>query len=458
MRAATDAWRRYPLTLVDGDPELVFPAAEGDQGHESNTYYVAGRLRDGVGDARWAFLTVFTFNDVRHRVRADFHTFSLFDLRTGDYGTFSEHDLPRPFGWRRRYKLTVARGHLDLAFESSAGRSTWTTVRDPAGGLVPFAYRVDLHGVDGRGLRMRLALDVETHAPPCPVGGTAAGGVKTCMGQYGTHSYFQSDVTFRGRLEWGEVAEEVTGDAGWIDRQWTPRYLGVHSDRKNTGYRHEWRQIHLDDGVAMSVWLHVDRHRYDRPIPFSGVTATWPDGTVRATSDFLVDRLSFVRDPGIVPPRFRLTDGGQYLADAYRLRVPAWDVDLVSRPLVPAPAHAFPIEYWSGPTAIRGTRDGRPVDGFGFHERTYVFARDFELVDVLRGTLHHLPAAALGGEDGRALGDVAWEVDAFLSHGGREAAVRHLEERLVPRLTRLETSAREQVLAVVRDLVAALRR
>jgi hypothetical protein len=457
MQAPVEPWRRYPFALVEGDPELVFPAAEGDQGHESNTYYVAGRLADEHGEARWAFLTVFAFNDVRHRIRADFHTFALFDLRTGDYGTFSEHDLPRPLVWRRRYKLTVAEGHLDVAFESAHGRSAWTTVREPGGGLRPFTYRLDLHGLDGRGRHMHLALDVDTLAPPAPVGGAAAGGVKTCMGQYGTHSYFQSDVRFRGRLGWGDVAADVVGDAGWIDRQWTPRYLGVHSDRRNTGYRHEWRQIHLDDGVAMSVWLHVDRHRHDRMIPFAGATATWPDGTVRATSDFVVDRTSFVRDPGVVRPRYRLTAGGQYMADRYRLRIPAWELDLTARPLVPAPAHAFPIEYWSGPTEIEGTREGRAVRGFGFHERTFVFARDFELVDVLRATLHHLPAAALGGEDGRALGDLAWEVDAFLSHGDRAAAADHLRRRLAPRLAGLERTAREHVLGIVADLDAALR-
>ena len=111
---------------------------------------------------------------------------------------------------------------------------------------------------------MHLALTLDTLKPPMPVGGTQAGGVKTCMGQYGTHSYFQSDVRFRGTLEWGDVREEVDGDSGWIDRQWTPRHLGTHNDWRNRRYRHEWRQIHLDNGMEMSVWLHVDRLRGNR--------------------------------------------------------------------------------------------------------------------------------------------------------------------------------------------------
>ena len=65
-----EGWKRYPLTLGD-DPELVFPQAEGDQGAESNTYYVAGRLRGRASGHQWAFFAIFTCNDVWHRLRAD---------------------------------------------------------------------------------------------------------------------------------------------------------------------------------------------------------------------------------------------------------------------------------------------------------------------------------------------------------------------------------------------------
>lgn len=36
-------WKRYPVVLAEGDAELVFPPAEGDQGAESDIYYVASR-------------------------------------------------------------------------------------------------------------------------------------------------------------------------------------------------------------------------------------------------------------------------------------------------------------------------------------------------------------------------------------------------------------------------------
>jgi hypothetical protein len=451
-------WKRYPFELVAGDPQLVFPAAEGDQGAESNTYYVSGRLRGRRSGRPWAFLTIFTYNNVRKRWRADFFTLALFDLHSGEYATFTEFDLPRPLRIRRRLKLAVERGALGVSFDSSAGLSTWKARRDPGGNLVPFAYDVVLAGRDRGGRSMRLELALETGKPPLPVGGDEYGGVKTCMGQYGTHSYFQSDVRFSGSLEWGEVREDVEGDRGWIDRQWTPLHLGTYSDRRSSGYRHEWRQIHLDNGFEMSVWMHYDRRRMNRLIPFSGATAAGPRGEVRATTDVRLDRLSFVRDPGEVKPLYPLTGGPRYFTDRYRLRIPAWQLDLFSEPLVAAPAHALPVEYWSGPTRVHGTLAGEPVRGGGFHERTFVLWRDFELLDVLRDTLRHLPQRSFpdGAPGPLESANLAWEIDGFLSHGDRAGALHHLRARLRPRLERLDASCREHVLRIADDLAAAL--
>jgi hypothetical protein len=449
-------WKRYPYAIGD-DPELSFPDAEGDQGAESNTYYVAGRLTGRSSGRRWAFFVIFTFNDIWHRLRADFRTMALFDLESGDYGTSTEFDFPRLFRRRRDHRLSVAPGHLDVSFRGDRGETFWRTRRGADGALEAFSYALGAIGVDAAGRTMRLDLDLETRKPPLPVGGKEYGGIKTCMGQHGTHSYFQSDVRFQGKIAWGDVEEEVDGDCGWIDRQWSPRYLGVHNGLRNTRYRHEWREIHLDDGIEMSVWMHFDRGRANRMIPFSGVTAAGPAGEIDSTTDFSVERLSFVRDPGSVVPRYPLA-GAKYFTDRYRLRIPAWDLDLISEPLVAKPAHALPIEYWSGPTRIRGTLAGRPATGFGFHERTLAFARDFELVDVLRQTLLHLPreAYANGRRTGEALANLVWEVDGFLSHGDNQEARRYLLRRIRPELGRLADPARALVMAIADDLADAL--
>ncbi len=450
-------WKSYPYRIGD-DPELIFPAAEGDQGAESNTYYVAGRLRGRSSGHEWAFLVIFTCNDIRHWLRADFYTFALFDLATGEYGTCSEFDLPSPTRWRNTYKLAVAKGRLDVTFASAHGASAWTTQRGSDGTLVPFAYHLSLYGRDDAGRPMYVDLDLDTRKPPMPVGGRELGGVKTCMGQFGTHSYFQSDVRFCGTLAWGDAREEVDGDCGWIDRQWTPRYLGVHSDRKGSRYRHEWRQLHLDNGMEMSVWLHYDRPRGNRLIPFSGATAATPNEEVLATTEVTVDRLSFVRDPERVKPRYSLTSSAKYLADRYRLRIPAWDLDLFSEPLIAAPAHALPIEYWSGPTRLRGTIGGKRVGGFGFHERTRVFCRDFELVEVLQQSVRNLPESAFpsGSAGALAFANVVWEIDGFLSYGDRAGALGYLSTRVRPEIDRLDATVRGHVTQIANDLARAL--
>lgn len=452
-------WKRYPYQVLN-DPQLCFPTAEGDQGAESNTYYVAGRLQGRATRHEYAFLVIFTFNNIRQRLRADFFTFALFDLQSGRYGTFSEFDLPWPPRLMRDYKLSVAKGELNVAFTAQPGRSTWSTRRTIDGALEPFCYHVTLHGRDAGGQAMHVDLDLDTLKPPMPVGGSEYGGVKTCIGQYGTHSYFQSDVRFRGTLVWGDVREEVDGDCGWIDRQWTPRYLGVHNDRRARRYRHEWRQLHLDNGWELSVWQQFDRARGNRLIPFSGATAATPDGRVLATTELTIDRLSFVRDPGSVKAQYQLTNGARYFTDRYALRIPAWDLDVVSAPLVATPAHALPIEYWSGPTRVVGRMSGQPVHGFGFHERTMAFARDFELVDVLRQSIRQQPESAFTtvGHTPLTLANQVWELDGFLSHHDAAAAQRFLADRVVPIIDRSACADREHLLCITGDLLDALKK
>jgi hypothetical protein len=456
--AAPGDWKRYPLTLAEDDPELVFPAAEGDQGAESNTFYVAGRLRGRTTGRTWAFLTIFAQNDVRRRVRADFHTVALFDLGDGSYGTSTDYDFPRLLRRRTRHRLSVARGHLDVTYRGDAGNSSLRSRRDASGDLVPFAYDLHVVGRDAEGRAMGLELELDAMKRPALVGGEQYRGVKTWMGQVGTHSYFLSDVRFRGALSWGETSEPVDGDCGWIDRQWAPRYFGVHGGARGRLYRHEWREIHLDNGIDMSVWTQVDRRRCNRPIPFGGATAAGPKGQVGATTDVVIEHLSFVRDPGEVAPRHSLP-GPRYFGDVYRITIPFWELDLVSEPLVAAPAHALPIECWSGPTSLRGTLGGAAVTGFGFHERTVVYSRDFELVDVLRNTARHLPAEATGASlSAPSLANVVWEIDTFLSHRDHQSAVRYLNAEVRPEIERLADPWRARLQRIADDTEDALMR
>ena len=88
-------WRHYPFALVPGDPQLDFPEAEGEHpDQESDTWFIAGQLRAAESDRSFAFLTIFNKNQPGGTVVADFYTLALFDLDNGDYGTYTDYDMP----------------------------------------------------------------------------------------------------------------------------------------------------------------------------------------------------------------------------------------------------------------------------------------------------------------------------------------------------------------------------
>src|SRR3954454_4281121 len=154
-------WRVYPFQLVPGDPQLCFPAAEGNHPDcESDTWFVAGELNADSG-RRFAFLTIFNKNRPGESIVADFYTFALFDVDNGSYGTYTDYDMP-PANMQPGVtpKMTLADGHLDIAYASGQGSAGWRTSRDEHQRLMPYTYDVELVGADRAGESMHLDLHV----------------------------------------------------------------------------------------------------------------------------------------------------------------------------------------------------------------------------------------------------------------------------------------------------------
>ena len=219
-------WRSYPFRLVPGDPQLDFPAAEGEHpDQESDTWFIAGQLDAIESDRSFAFLTIFNKNRPGGTVVADFYTMALFDLDAGDYGTYTDYDMPpanlEPGAQR---KLQMARGYLDINYHSGAGTASWVTCRDGDGELLPYTYRVSLVGEDQSGRPMRLDLAVTPTRAPTPVGASTYRGKIVCFGQSDTYSYFQTGMAMTGTLRWGDTVERVSGSGGHVDRQWFPKW------------------------------------------------------------------------------------------------------------------------------------------------------------------------------------------------------------------------------------------
>jgi len=377
-------WRVYPFQLVPGDPQLCFPAAEGNHPDcESDTWFIAGELTADSGH-RFAFLTIFNKNRPGQSIVADFYTFALFDLDNGGYGTYTDYDMP-PANMQpgARPKLSVETGHLDMTYDSGAGRAVWRTSRDERHRLLPYTYDISLIGTDPRGDAMRLDLHVTPSRVPVPLGADSFNGKIECFGQDDTYSYFQTRMAMTGILRWGAVEEKVAGTAGHVDRQWFPLVAnggGATGDIRARA--HEWRTINLDNGVDLSIWRQFDRTDRNALQPFSGATTSSPDAGPQYADDIDVTVYSYVRWPESVSPLVPPPAAVRYMPDRHRLTSRTLDLDLTGEPLVAAPAHALPIEYMEGPYRYRGTMRGEPVSGFAFYERSLALYRDWELAGI----------------------------------------------------------------------------
>lgn len=454
-------WKRYPWVPDWGDPRwFTLPDADGYQPSLGvATYFVDGFLRGRSSGRQYAFMTIFTDMKVlRKRFRAAFYTFALYDCDARRYGTYTDYDFPRPPRVRRGYKIQATEGHLDLCYAASAGEARWRNVRDAEGALRPFAWALQLPGIDQHGQRMQLTLDVDATRPPAPLGGRQLGGEMFFLGAPSTYSYFQSGLRMTGELAWGDTTEEVEGTVGWIDRQWAEADFTAYQDLRASRYRNEWRVMQFDDGWDMSLFHQYHRHAHNAVVPWSGMSAQGPGPRheIRATHRVELLLPEFIRSPGVVRGMQMLTEGPRWFPHRYRVRIPEWDMDVWSESLAPAPAHGLPIEYWTGPVKITGTLWGRPVSGLGFDERSRPWAKAWELAAALRLTVEHL--AGLDEELRWALSYRAWEIEAIALRNDPAGAVAHYRRRVAPLLAEVPEELRERVLPLAADLLAVLER
>ena len=467
-RATSPAWKRYPHVADWGDPaSFTFPACDGDARELGvQTYFIDGFLRGRSSGRQYAFMTVFTDARLMQRtVRFSFYSLALFDCERRHYGTYTDFDLPQGGEGRPKHKITTTPDHLGLRYEAAAGTSSWENLRDAAGALRPFVWRVELHGRDHHGARMALELEIDATRPPAPLGGRELGGEMMFLGAERTYSYFQSGLRMRGSLIWGEVTEEVEGEVGWIDRQWADDDFARHQDAQSARYRNEWRVMQFDNGWDLSCFHQYLRDQRNAVVPWTGLSAQGPapEFEIRATHQVELVTPEFIRSPGVVRSLIMLSEGPRYYPYRYRLRAPEWEMDIAAEPMIDAPAHSFPIEWWTGPVRLEGKLFGRPVRGLGFDERSCPRIRGFEIAEALRLSAEHAFDADRAATTqqlrdlARLLAYRAWEVEALALRGDPPAARLHLERTLVPHLAGLPAAERERLRALAMDLDAVLR-
>lgn len=441
----------YPFELVPGDTEFDFPAAEGVHPHcQSDTWFLAGELTAASGH-RYAFLTIFNQNRPGGNLVADFHTLAFFDLDNGTYGTFTDYDMPpKNMAPGTIHKMSAATGHLDLAFDSRAGRSSWTSRRDAEGALVPFGYDLTLRGIDQSGAEMELRLTVSPSRPPVPVGASTYRGRFSCLAQPETFSYFQTGMTMTGSLRWGTRTEEASGSGGHIDRQWFPLPAGgggTDGDARAISY--EWRTIHLDNGADVVAWRQFDRRDRNATRPFTGATVAYaePGREPVCVEDIEITTENYVRWPETVRQLIKPPVAARYLPDRHVFTSKSLGLELTGTPLVAVPAHALPVEYMEGPFEFVGTMHGQPVRGFGISERSLALYRDWELVDVLATTLEYRGAHHAGA--------LVQTLRPMVAADRNDEALAYLAGTVRPAVAALGEHA-DELVRIVEDLAAAL--
>ncbi len=220
-------------------------------------------------------------------------------------------------------------------------------------------WAVAVTGADGGEMSLRarekaMALELRLRARKPPVA-HGRRGLSRKSEAPGNASYYIGSTRLEaaGQLELDGRAAPVAGSA-WFDHEWSTSALGP-------GVRGwDWFSVQLDDGRELMFYgLRRENGGLD---PVSAGTWVEPDGSARAlrADEVLVEALDHWRSPW---------SGASYPV-AFRLRVPALDLELELAALVEGQEMRASFTYWEGAVSVTGTRAGARVGGHGYVELT----------------------------------------------------------------------------------------
>lgn len=237
-----------------------------------------------------------------------------------------------------------SREALDLAGARSSPPRVW--VHHWSASLDSATWR--LSAADGP---YSLSLDLEPELGPILNGEQ---GLSRKSARPGAASYYYSmpRLNAHGELQRDGQRLAVTGTA-WLDREWGSAALAQDQE----GW--DWFALQLDDGSAL-MFYSLRRRGGDRD-PFSAGTWTAADGAVRqlAAEDLEIDVLD----------RWHSARGGSYPA-RWRLRMPAFGLDVELQPVLADQELDTTPRYWEGAVDVRGRRGGAAISGRGYVELT----------------------------------------------------------------------------------------
>ncbi len=347
VRAGVIGAPAAPLTgeyrKVEGPQDIVFPQAFGPQpDYRTEWWYYTGSLAAEDGRRFGYQLTFF-----RRAVSPP------------------QDRIPRSSTWAAEQ---VYMAHFTLTDASAEKFHYFERFERGAAGLAGAAlspaFQVWLHdwsveqtGVKTYRLRAQeqgLAVDLEMVDVKGPIlQGERGYSQKGAQAGNASLYFSQTRLESQGTIRIGEDTFAVRGTS-WMDREISTSALS----KDEVGW--DWFALHLDDGSELMAYV---LRREDGSISeFSSGTLVEADGTSRHLSreDFVIS----VEDTWKSPH-----SGGVYPA-RWTVQVPSAGLALDVQPLLADQELGVSFIYWEGAVKVSGTRNGKPVGGYGYVELT----------------------------------------------------------------------------------------
>jgi predicted secreted hydrolase len=189
---------------------------------------------------------------------------------------------------------------------------------------------------------------------PWALHGDAGLSTKADVSGHASQYYSGTRMRSRGNLQIAGPHLAVEGES-WFDHEWATNQLAPGQ----SGW--DWFSVQLDDGSELMIYrLRKKDGSVDGASSGSFVAK---DGTVRHL------RLGELR---MTPVKFwqSTKTGGRYPI-AWRVEVPSLSLAIdVTTPVETQELALDPVAYWEGLIDVRGTREGRVVNGHGYLELT----------------------------------------------------------------------------------------
>ncbi|MBL9076646.1 MAG: carotenoid 1,2-hydratase [Planctomycetes bacterium] len=330
-------------------PQLVFPRDHGaHRGFRTEWWYVTGNV-DAANGRRFGVQLVFFRQGLAAAAEPRTATLAAHELVLA-HAAVTDVDGGRHHYAERLARAAAGLGEVVGPDEREPFRAVcadWSMRAVPGGdGFLP----LELRAGDGGAFAFTLRLDA---GKPIVLQGDR--GLSQKGSERGNASIYYSltRAPLTGTIEVDGVRHEVRG-LGWLDREWSTSALAADQ----VGW--DWFSLQLDDGTDV-MWYQL-RRRDDTVDPWSRGCLVAADGTVT--------RLEPARMAATPQGTWAAADGLARYPARFRLvsTAPAFDLEVL--PLVADQELQVAVRYWEGAVAVRGTRDGRPVQGRGYLELT----------------------------------------------------------------------------------------